>query len=95
MHRVPFILYAHAFEGMLNPFISYISVSMILRLLLGSQGNTITLAHPIMSHLYRNMEGSGKHRFHGLEHDSKMRLFKIYSHTSTLRGYEASGRMLK
>ena len=37
----------------------------------------------------------GKHRFHGLEYDSKMRLFKTYSHASTLRGYEASGKMLK
>ena len=36
------------------------------------------------------MEDSGKHLFHGLEHDSKMRLFTTYSHTSTLRGYQAS-----
>ena len=48
-----------------------------------------------MSRIRRNMEDSGKHRFHSLEHDSKMRLFKTYSHTSTLRGYEASGKMLK
>ena len=34
----------------------------------------------------RNMEDLGKHRFHDLEHDSKMRLFTTYSHTSTLRG---------
>ena len=38
------------------------------------------------------MEDSGKHRFHGREHDSKMRLFKTYSHTSTLR---APGKPLK
>ena len=43
-----------------------------------------------MSRICRNMEDSGKHRFHRLEHDSKMRLFKNHSHTSTLRGYEAS-----
>ena len=42
-----------------------------------------------------HIEDSGKHRFHGLEHDSKMRLFTIYSHTSTLRGYEASGKVLQ
>ena len=41
------------------------------------------------------MEDSGKHRFLGLEHDSKMRLFITYSHTSTLRGYEASEKMLQ
>ena len=41
------------------------------------------------------MEDSGKDRFHDLEHDSKMRLFTNYSHTSTLRGYEASGKMLQ
>ena len=41
-----------------------------------------------------NMEDSGKHRFHGLEHDSKMRVFTTFFHTSTLRGYEASGNML-
>ena len=42
------------------------------------------------------MEESGKHRFHSLEHDSKMWLFKTRSHTSTLlRGYEASGKNLK
>ena len=41
------------------------------------------------------MEDSGKHRFHGLEHDSKMRLFTTYSHTSTLRGFEASRKMLQ
>ena len=46
-----------------------------------------------MSRICKNMEDSGKHRFHGLTHDSKMRLFKTYSHTSTLRGYEASGEM--
>ena len=40
------------------------------------------------------MEDSRKHRFHGLEHDSKIRLFTTYPHTSTLRGYEASGKML-
>ena len=43
----------------------------------------------------RNMDDSVKHRFHGLEYDSKMRLSKIYSHTSTLRGYEAPGKMLR
>ena len=48
-----------------------------------------------MSRICRNMEDSGKHRFHGLEHDLKMRLFTTYSHTSTLRGYEASGKMLR
>ena len=48
-----------------------------------------------MSRTCRNMEDSGKHRFHGLEHDSKMRLFTTYSHTSSLRGYEASGKMLQ
>ena len=41
-----------------------------------------------MSRICRNIECSGKHRFHGLERDSKMRLFTIYSHTSTLRGYD-------
>ena len=41
------------------------------------------------------MEDSGKHRFHDLEHDSKMRLFTTYSHTSTLRGYGASRKMLQ
>ena len=45
-----------------------------------------------MSRVCRNMEDSGKHRFHGLEHDSKMRLFTTYSHTSTLKGSEASGK---
>ena len=40
------------------------------------------------------MEDSRKHRFHDLEHDSKMRLFITYSHTSTLRGHEASGKMV-
>ena len=41
------------------------------------------------------MEDSGKHRFHGgLEHDSKMRLFKTYFHTSTPRGHKASGKIL-
>ena len=39
------------------------------------------------------MEDSGKHRFHGREHDSKMRLYKTYSHTSTLRGYEAPEKL--
>ena len=48
-----------------------------------------------MSRVCRNMEDSGKHRFHGLEHDSKMRLLKSYSHTSTLRGHEASRKILK
>ena len=48
-----------------------------------------------MSRICRNMEDSGKHRFHDLEHDSKMRLFTTYSHTSTLRGCEASGKMLQ
>ena len=47
-----------------------------------------------MSRTRRNIEDSGKHRFHGLEHDSKMRLFEIHSHTSTLRGYEAPGKTL-
>ena len=42
----------------------------------------------------RKMKDSGKHRFHSLEHDSKMRLFKTYSHTSTLRGKKASGKTL-
>ena len=28
-------------------------------------------------------------RFHELEHESKMRLLKIYSHISERRGYEA------
>ena len=40
------------------------------------------------------MEDSGKHRFHGLEHHSKMRIFETCSHTSTLQGYEASRKML-
>ena len=48
-----------------------------------------------MSRICRNLEDSGKHRFHDLEHDSKMRLFTTYSHTSTLRGYEASEKMLQ
>ena len=47
-----------------------------------------------MSLICRNVEDLGKHRFHDLEHDSKMRLFTIYSHTSTLRVYKASGKML-
>ena len=39
-----------------------------------------------MSRICRNTEDSGKRRFHGLEYDdSKIRLFTIYSHTSTLR----------
>ena len=41
-----------------------------------------------MGRICRNMEDLGKHRFHGLEHDSKIRLFKTYSHTSTLPGYK-------
>ena len=41
------------------------------------------------------MEDSGKHRFHDLEYESKMRLFTTHSHTSTLRGYEASRKMLQ
>ena len=48
-----------------------------------------------MSRICRNMEDSGKHRFHGLEHYSKMPLFTTYSHTSTLRGYEASAKILQ
>ena len=42
---VPFVLYAHAFKCMLNPFISSLQylTSWILSLLLGPQGNTITL----------------------------------------------------
>ena len=48
-----------------------------------------------MSRICRNMEDSGKPRFCGLEHDSKMRLSKTHSYTSTLRGYEASRKMLK
>ena len=62
---------------------------------LGSQGNTITLAHTDVPYVCRNMEGAGKHKFHDLEHDSNMRLFTTYSHTSTLRGYEASRKMLQ
>ena len=63
---------------------------------LGFQGNSITLAPTPMSRaICRNLEDSGEHRFHSLEHDSKMRLFKTYSHTSTLRGKEAAGRALK
>ena len=56
--------------------------------LLGSQENTITLAHPDEPYMQK-CEDSGKHRFHGLEHDSKIRLFTTYSHTSTLRGDSA------
>ena len=41
------------------------------------------------------MEDSGKHRFHGLEHDSKIPLCKTYSHTSTLRGHEALEKILE
>ena len=41
------------------------------------------------------MDGSEKHRFHGLANDSNMRLITTYSHTSTLRGYEASEEMLR
>ena len=48
-----------------------------------------------MSHICRDMKYSGKHRFHSLEHYSKMRLFKAHFHPSTLRGYEASGTTLK
>ena len=48
-----------------------------------------------MSRICRNMEDSGKHLFHGLDHDSKMGPFKTYSNTSTLRGYEASGKKRK
>ena len=47
-----------------------------------------------MSRICRNMEGSERHRFHGLEHGSKMQPFTTYCHTSTLRGYESSGKML-
>ena len=63
--------------------------------MLGPKGNTITLAHLDEPCIYaKNYNIRNKHRFHGLEHDSKMRLFTAYSHTSTLRGYEASGKML-
>ena len=48
-----------------------------------------------MSRICRYMEDSGKHRFHGLEHDSKMRLFKTYSHTSTLRGLTKNAKAEK
>ena len=48
-----------------------------------------------MSRIPPKQKYSWKHRFHGLEHDSKMRLFKTYSRTSTLRGYEAPGKILK
>ena len=33
---------------------------------------------------------STKNRFHELEHESKMRLVKIHSHTSERRDYEAN-----
>ena len=62
--------------------------------LLDFQGNAISLAYPDEPYVQK-CGNSGKHRFHGLEHDSKMRLFKTYSHTFTLRGYEASGKMLE
>ena len=35
-----------------------------------------------MSRICRNNEDSGKLRFYELDHESKMRLFKIHSHTS-------------
>ena len=77
----------------MKPF--YIQPYFISYALLGSQGNTITLAHPDQPYMH-NMEDSGKHRFDGLKRDSKMRLLKTYSHTSsTLRGYEAEGKMLQ
>ena len=41
------------------------------------------------------MEDQGKHRFHSLEHDWKIRLVETQSRTSTLRGYEAPGKMQK
>ena len=44
-----------------------------------------------MSRVCGTLEGSGKHRSHGLERDSKMRLLKTHSHTSNLGGYEVSG----
>ena len=37
----------------------------------------------------QNMDDWGKHRFHELEHESKMRLLHTHSHTSTLQGHEA------
>ena len=48
-----------------------------------------------MSRVCGNKEDSGEHRFHGLEHDSKIRFFKTHPHTSTLRSYEAYGKMTK
>ena len=48
-----------------------------------------------MSRTCRNMEDLGTHGFSGLEHDSRIRLFKTYSKTSTLRGFEAPGKMIK
>ena len=51
------------------------------------------MAHPDEPYMQKK-DDYGKHPFRGLEHDSKMRLFATYSHTSTLRGYVVSGKML-
>ena len=81
------------FQRHVKPFISF--PYSRYHALLGSQVNTITLAHPD-GPCMQKYERFGEHRFHGLEHDSKMRLFKSYSLiTSTLRGYEASRKTLK
>lgn len=48
-----------------------------------------------MSRIRKHTEDSAKHRFHGLEHDPKMRLSTTHSYASTLRGYEPSGTMLE
>ena len=73
----------------------YPAVSHIFRLLVRLPGEYHNTSPTLMSRTCMNMEDSGKHRFHDLEHHSKMRLFTTYSHTSTLRGYKASRKMLQ
>ena len=82
---IPFFLDAHDSKGMLKFFL-FPAVSHVLRLV-RLPVETITLAHPDEPHMQK-FGRFGKNRFHGLEHDSKMRLFTTYSHTSTLRGYD-------
>ena len=60
--------------------------------LLGSQGKTITLAHPDTQ--YKQIYGR-LHRFHGLKHETKIRHFKAHSNTSTLLGYKVPRNRLK
>ena len=51
------------------------------------QDNTITLAHSDGPYVQKHGKIHGT-RFHELEHELKMRLFKTHSHTSERIGYE-------